>query len=669
MTLQIENGQPLYEINFGSAPPSMSGQIGGAVKLADNALRIASGAVPAAVGAVADLSVAGSNLVPNSSIESAGSVGWAIGSGWTYGYIPQSPERAYSGVKVARLDTAGAAAGELVTPLMGIDRLDDWWCSYWSFLRSRSSGSVTAKVRQFNAAGADLGADLTLASPGSTVEALWTRHSLHLGPNTEFGRTAFHANAASVALVFDDASTGTLVWDVDGLQVERGRLITSWAPMPYELVDGSITGDHIGHGAITETNIQEGSITTPLLASGAVETDKLAANAVVAGKIAAFTITSEHINAAGLSADLIRSGQLILGGVTDTASFPTAISGTDPIAWWRMNEDAGDLVNSGSLGAVATAPVTGDPLRQVPGLLTRSSDTAMTFDGTDHAIIGGIPALTAFSIGGMVQPTGTADGYILQRGTAASLMRFGAQDVLVAAWLDASSVAQTISSEIATLEADEIHHVMLTHDGTTARLYVDGLEVASLGTTLLTVPASAWGLAATSTGTTRWVGGLDELAIWDRAVTEAEILAMSGSALSPADGRIDYIIVYDADGEEIGRWGPEGLYITDESNPLAKIRLVNGELQFANENDATGQPMWRTAISADGIWADAIRIGTAPGGHNRVPNSGFELAAFQTPLTNVWTSTTHWTATIGTDVNVTKTGSALVMTNTAYSAT
>ena len=127
-------------------------------------------------------------------------------------------------------------------------------------------------------------------------------------------------------------------------------------------------------------------------------------------------------------------------------------------------------------------------------------------------------------------------------------------------------------------------------------------------------------------------------------------------------GEMSGFIIYNSDGIEIGRWDNTGLTVTDPSNISRKVRILNGVLEFSEDAGAT----WTTAISGQGIRADAIRLGTAPGGHNNLANSGFELAAFVTSLSKVWTSAADWGTTIGTDVNVTKTGTELKQTTYTY---
>jgi len=147
-------------------------------------------------------------------------------------------------------------------------------------------------------------------------------------------------------------------------------------------------------------------------------------------------------------------------------------------------------------------------------------------------------------------------------------------------------------------------------------------------------------------------------------------LRVGGYAFSP-----DYLIVIGPDGStEIGRWDANGLVIVDPASvppspgsaSANAVRFLNGIMQFSatyNPFDpADVETVWTTALDATGIRADVIRLGTAAGGHNAVPNSSFELASFSTALQTGWEAQNPWSTTIGTDVNMTKNTGNITLT-------
>lgn len=136
----------------------------------------------------------------------------------------------------------------------------------------------------------------------------------------------------------------------------------------------------------------------------------------------------------------------------------------------------------------------------------------------------------------------------------------------------------------------------------------------------------------------------------DASVVRSGTVEVGGRANTP-----DFLLVYDTSGNEIGRWDANGLVVVDATTPTYPARALRfsaGTLAFsADYNPATGSGTWTTAINADGIDSTRITFGAAFGGHNMIPNSGFELSSFSTTLVFKWDTTAEWDATIGTTVN------------------
>lgn len=124
----------------------------------------------------------------------------------------------------------------------------------------------------------------------------------------------------------------------------------------------------------------------------------------------------------------------------------------------------------------------------------------------------------------------------------------------------------------------------------------------------------------------------------------------------------DFLLIYDSTGREIGRWDANGFLIKDTANTLRQMRLLNGTMSFSGDGGVT----WTTAIDAFGVRADAILLGTMPGGHNAMPNASYELAAFVSSITVIWETNQPWATTIGTDVNVTKNTADLRLTTAIF---
>ena len=75
------------------------------------------------------------------------------------------------------------------------------------------------------------------------------------------------------------------------------------------------------------------------------------------------------------------------------------------------------------------------------------------------------------------------------------------------------------------ISVDEWHHIVATYDGTTQKLYIDGSLVDSTATsqTISTTTNAEIGSRNFSDRANEFLGKIDELAIWDRALTAAEV--------------------------------------------------------------------------------------------------------------------------------------------------
>src|SRR5690606_29832260 len=79
---------------------------------------------------------------------------------------------------------------------------------------------------------------------------------------------------------------------------------------------------------------------------------------------------------------------------------------------------------------------------------------------------------------------------------------------------------------------DTWHHVAMTYDGTTARLYADGVEVSNNTKTYnLVLSVAHIGKHVNSSGW--WSGTIDDVRIYDRALSAAEVAALMNASPQP----------------------------------------------------------------------------------------------------------------------------------------
>ncbi len=228
-------------------------------------------------------------------------------------------------------------------------------------------------------------------------------------------------------------------------------------------------------------------------------------------------------------------------GPSGALSYQQQMLALSPLLYMRMGGNP--LTELGSATGLTLTP-TGSPLLEEPGLLTRDEDTAVLFDGVnDWVAVVNMPVLVA---GGMTlaawgRTTEDKAEYLLARGSNGYLRRIAGGRITFS-WFDGGGVQRTLNTPLTgphLLLPDETHFVVGVHDGVnTARIYVDGVEVAS--TTAFTgwsAPgAGQWGIGANNAGSADWwKGTIDEVAIWNTPLDASSIAALYESGTNPAN--------------------------------------------------------------------------------------------------------------------------------------
>lgn len=353
----IDKDRIEYTVYIGSSPISLASILRQNDAKVAGAYSLAAGAADAAVTAVSDLSAGGGNLVANSSFEDGTS--WTPGTNWTIGVDPVSPEEPFAGVDVARI-VGSATTSDLQTPFMPVARGSKYWASAWIYCRSRSAGSVDVVLTEYNAAGTLLATTVLGTVAAASTE--WSRISRAFAPAAGVGVTGWNVSTTKVRIILRATGfTGTL--DVDGVQLERGDLLTAYAPLPYELIDGSITGPKIAALTVALGNLAALSVDATKITTGAVTTPKIAANAVTANEIAALTITAAEIGANAITAvkiaasavesDKIAANAIVAGKIAAGIITATEMAANSITA----DKIAADAVTAGKIAAEAVTAV------------------------------------------------------------------------------------------------------------------------------------------------------------------------------------------------------------------------------------------------------------------------------------------------------------------------
>ena len=215
------------------------------------------------------------------------------------------------------------------------------------------------------------------------------------------------------------------------------------------------------------------------------------------------------------------------------------------VGYWKMDEGGGMQLRDWS-GWGNQADVVGDAM-WTPSV----NKLAFDLDGTNHAVVSDqamLDATTALTLSAWIQPaadadqavisralTGLIDGYTLGLSSSSSptapgtaFMRFNQAT--------SGELFQVNSTSLYPANGHVWMHVAATFDGTTMRMYVNGAEeVAVPGPVSIAAHAVDFGIGAEGDGTNPFHGALDEVKVYNRALTPSEIAALAASIPEESD--------------------------------------------------------------------------------------------------------------------------------------
>ncbi|MEU2612407.1 LamG-like jellyroll fold domain-containing protein [Micromonospora sp. NPDC007271] len=216
----------------------------------------------------------------------------------------------------------------------------------------------------------------------------------------------------------------------------------------------------------------------------------------------------------------------------DAADYAALVKRDAPVGYWRLDDAAGQPVADAS-GNGNNGAYRGRVGRSQPGAIADSADTAVRLDDGYAEIpdsaslsITGAYTLEAWVKDAAGGPQGIVEKYDggdclpSRNGYALRLVNGNKLQALTIA--DQAQLGVTSSRSVEQLRW---HHVAAAYDGTTLRTYLDG----QLQTSTLMAKAPTNGVGSLKLGARgddaadRFVGGLDEVAIYNKALTPAQI--------------------------------------------------------------------------------------------------------------------------------------------------
>ena len=289
------------------------------------------------------------------------------------------------------------------------------------------------------------------------------------------------------------------------------------------------------NGACTRT-IRASPVTTPIRVRG----DLILSSTSSGGVFRLGTGTTQiggQLTRSNDNMTLDTSGGLIVfnaaaGTKTHTLSGATLDSVTindGLVGYWKLDEASSPFGDSS--GYQNDATLTGSYAAATAPTLLFSDPSAVTFNGTSNYLTLGttnLPAANAaqtISVWVKFSGASSAQGILSLNGTG-SAVRLG----LGSGFLRVRKDSGTTLVQVAAPSTNTWHHVAYTLSGTTNVLYVDGVATTATATPDAAAPTAALA-GATAAGSERLAGALDDIRVYNRALTAAEVLALAQGRL------------------------------------------------------------------------------------------------------------------------------------------
>jgi hypothetical protein len=223
------------------------------------------------------------------------------------------------------------------------------------------------------------------------------------------------------------------------------------------------------------------------------------------------------------------------------ADWSGTISAAGPLHWFNFEETSGTTADdSGSANVDGT--YTGSVMLGTPGLV----GNAAMFDGASHVFVGG-PSLTGDWTLETIMLADTATGGVSMGIIGADFAATERMAVKAEQWNSTEQLGYTVFGvvdvtfgEPAAATPTDFAHVVLVGTGTGVELFVNGVSASSSTTsTFLSRYAIGTGaVRADGTLVDGLTGAIDELVIYDRALTPAEISSHYAAIPEPASSSL-----------------------------------------------------------------------------------------------------------------------------------
>ncbi len=273
---------------------------------------------------------------------------------------------------------------------------------------------------------------------------------------------------------------------------------------------------------------------------------------------------------------LAAAAMLTAGSVQTTrADYPAEVLALQPLSYWRFNENitspAYDVaINSGSLGAAGSGLYTSGDAHPVAGaIVSQPSNTAAGFGGTGQAVrvpyVADLASPAAFTVEAWVKPAVSPPP--AAQSSLAAVLSCGHLADPRSGWLvyqaaggwnfrlyNQNGTATSLSiTGGPTPVAGTWYHLVVVFDGTTGKVYVNGVETASgPATGYVPNPDAAFTIGTRSDSAFHYNGDVDEVAYYNTALSATQIAVHHANGINPTPATpYDQVVAADA---PVGYW-------------------------------------------------------------------------------------------------------------------
>ena len=233
----------------------------------------------------------------------------------------------------------------------------------------------------------------------------------------------------------------------------------------------------------------------------------------------------------------------------NTTLYSQVILSDTPASYWKLDETSG--ASAADSAGSATGTYTNGPTLNQPSAV-KDANTAVSFDDTDDSVsIGDVhdfAGTASFSVELWLRPTAATAAYrrVISKQTSGRAWGMelastagGVPNQLIFVREDASNVKTNVRS-VGALQAGVWYHIVVTYDGATMRLYMDGaLADSTASTVVLENHTQPLTLGRTPGGAGPYGGLLDEVAIYTTVLSQQQAPSTTTPASAspdPGDG-------------------------------------------------------------------------------------------------------------------------------------